>query len=872
MAIFQGVCIFSSLFSLLLLSYPHVFVLMATSGMSPAGQLSQLFKAFLPQNVIMEAYLENKHWTGDDLLRLQIVSSVHASREIALSEAKELALFIAKNPGQGIKDTLHMIKNPYMAQIADEEAWLIARKITESSELFRTSNNEFICSANAKRAPSSTKSSSGARSGYGIIAFEVYTPAFAICADTLETNKIPAKKKHNQKAVAVWDSKEDSISMALNAVSKLMDNQKHVVTPYSIGRIEVGTESNVDMAKSIKSYIMDLFPSDHVNIEGVDNINACYGGIAALLNTIQWCQAQADGGYGIVVATDTADMDLIDSSWRGAAAVAMLVGPNPWVEIHPERTSCFKNTQDFFKPRFATQVSPFIQTKESMTNYINALDTCITSMKTSFGVDAKRFDAFVFHGGLCATFMKLVERHLLQINGTSSPSQWKSNFEHSRCFASQMGGLYTASVFINLLSLLNENSNYREPVRGRETAEIGIFGYGSGSSSTLIRATIHHQRSHDIDLSTTLQKRKLVSFDTLSRIVKSHEKRDGANILRMHSGVFYKMVNENFLRRSYYKHTGQDLISHPWETEGEDITHHRSTSTLTSKLVAVAKQLKKNQRLQASIACFIGWLWWIFAAIFLGDDSPITLFAYSAFVFAVTFLFNYLVKIIFKGRAIRNHHQMDQHLPSKGWFYMMGHYGIGLIVFFGYLVLLAISRTLQLQAWRPIYFGWYTYDTLFFLLLWEDLSQTFRDFQSVHHSLSLMCTGSWIAVGGVWNQLMIIAVTIWLTSDIWHYILSCYRMLLTSPALTSCSSRRHSPGEWLRYEQVIFWIERVHRITAYSFIFLIKERSALVWLVLGTGFFFDLIDVYFRLVSIRKRRAEQNAREQELLDGAAEEV
>ena len=37
---------------------------------------------------------------------------------------------------------------------------------------------------------------------------------------------------------------------------------------------------------------------------------------------------------GIVVATDTADMDLCNSAWRGASAVAMLVGPNPWVEIH----------------------------------------------------------------------------------------------------------------------------------------------------------------------------------------------------------------------------------------------------------------------------------------------------------------------------------------------------------------------------------------------------------------------------------------------------------------------------------------------------------------------------------------------------------
>ena len=98
-----------------------------------------------------------------------------------------------------------------------------------------------------------------------------------------------------------------------------------------------------------------------------------------------------------------------------------------------------------------------------MNHYIEALDECIRSMKSSYAIDPKRFDAFVFHGGLCATFMKLVERHLKQING--NPLHWKANFERARFFASQMGGLYTASVFVNLLSLIdghhsnNKNQN-----------------------------------------------------------------------------------------------------------------------------------------------------------------------------------------------------------------------------------------------------------------------------------------------------------------------------------------------------------------------------------------------------------------------------
>ena len=347
----------------------------------------------------METYLENSHWKSNDLLRLKIVSSVASSKSEALSHAKSLAQFIAKNPAQAVRDTIHLVKLKYAAEVADKEAWLIAKKITGSSELFRQDNSPFSFNSSGVRKtpnvmPEGINNPRGVTGSYGIIAFEVYTPHFAVHADTLEQEGISAKTKQGQEAVAVWDSQEDSISMAMNAVTRLLNN--HISDPYSIGRLEVGTESNVDMAKSIKSYLMDLFPSDHLDIEGVDNINACYGGTAALLNTISWCRET--GGFGIVVACDTADMDLQDSAWRGASAVAMLIGPNPWIEIHSERVSCFKNTHDFLKPRYTTQVTPHMQTKSSMNYYIEALDKCIESMKNKHAIDVSKFDALVFHG------------------------------------------------------------------------------------------------------------------------------------------------------------------------------------------------------------------------------------------------------------------------------------------------------------------------------------------------------------------------------------------------------------------------------------------------------------------------------------------
>lgn len=64
-----------------------------------------------------------------------------------------------------------------------------------------------------------------------------------------------------------------------------------------IGRLEVGTESLVDKSKSIKSMLMRLFKnSNNNNVEGVDSTNACYGGTAALFNSIAWLESSAWDG------------------------------------------------------------------------------------------------------------------------------------------------------------------------------------------------------------------------------------------------------------------------------------------------------------------------------------------------------------------------------------------------------------------------------------------------------------------------------------------------------------------------------------------------------------------------------------------------
>jgi len=125
------------------------------------------------------------------------------------------------------------------------------------------------------------------------------------------------------------DDREDIYSIALTSVKTFIE--RNSIDPLSIGRLEVGTETILDKAKSIKSVLMQLFTSSgNSDILGVDTINACYGGTNALFNAVNWIESRSwDGRYALVVAGDIALYAKGNARpTGGAGAVVMLIGPN----------------------------------------------------------------------------------------------------------------------------------------------------------------------------------------------------------------------------------------------------------------------------------------------------------------------------------------------------------------------------------------------------------------------------------------------------------------------------------------------------------------------------------------------------------------
>lgn len=51
----------------------------------------------------------------------------------------------------------------------------------------------------------------------------------------------------------------------------------------------------LDKSKSAKTWLMPLLGEGNTDVEGVTSYNACYGGSAALFNSVAWVESRLDG-------------------------------------------------------------------------------------------------------------------------------------------------------------------------------------------------------------------------------------------------------------------------------------------------------------------------------------------------------------------------------------------------------------------------------------------------------------------------------------------------------------------------------------------------------------------------------------------------
>jgi hydroxymethylglutaryl-CoA synthase len=370
------------------------------------------------------------------------------------------------------------------------------------------------------------------RHASGIAGIEVYIPNQYISQAELEQHDQVSTGKYTKglgqsNMAFVNTEREDSVSMIMSAVHNLLE--KYQIDPSQVGRLEIGSETPIDKSKSIKSNLMEIF-GENTDVEGIDNVHACYGGTSALLNSVYWLEAnkniyQGKQQYAIVVCGDVSTYkEKAARPSGGAGAVAMLLSSNDDAPLQidlSKKASHFEHAYDFYKP---DPVSPFPTVDGHFSNicYLRSVDKCYERFLNKFttGKDLSNFDHALFH----APYNKLVQKSLarlvyndarlkqqlpayLNANTESAekaasllnltPEESYSSKDLEKLFAAlaaevynkktesstllnkELGNCYTASLYMGLASLVwNEGKSLNDK-------SLLLFSYGSGLAATL---------------------------------------------------------------------------------------------------------------------------------------------------------------------------------------------------------------------------------------------------------------------------------------------------------------------------------------------------------------------------------------------------
>ncbi|MCS4487400.1 hydroxymethylglutaryl-CoA synthase [Streptococcus sciuri] len=280
-------------------------------------------------------------------------------------------------------------------------------------------------------------------------------------------------------ALSITPITDDIVTLGASAANSILTEDDKAM----IDMIIVATESSIDQSKAAAVYIHKLLGIQPF-ARSLEFKEACYSATAAL-NYAKLHVEKHKKAKVLVIASDIAKygINTPGEPTQGSGSVAMLVSQNPrLLEIHDDNVAQTRDIMDFWRPNYST--TPFVDGMYSTKQYLDMLKTTWAEYQKRSGKTLADFSAFCFH----LPFPKLALKGLHKIMDKRLPDRkketLKANFDASIIYSRQIGNIYTGSLFLGLLSLL-ENSN---SLQGGE--QIALFSYGSGAVAEIFSATL----------------------------------------------------------------------------------------------------------------------------------------------------------------------------------------------------------------------------------------------------------------------------------------------------------------------------------------------------------------------------------------------
>ncbi len=394
---------------------------------------------------------------------------------------------------------------------------------------------------------------------FGIDKACFYTPAYYIELATLAEARGVERDKYliglGQKEMSVIPPDESIVTMAASAASKLLEQEDKS----KIRTLLLATESGVDQSKSAGIYVHRLLELP-ANTRTIELKQACYSGTGALQLALGYLHQYPDEKV-LLITSDIAryGLNTPGESSQGGGAVAMLLSKNPrLVSIEPGSGLFTEDIMDFWRPNYREEA--LVEGKISCDQYLKALKECWQDYSHRTHREFNSHQHFLYH----IPFPRLAEKahqKLSMVCDLPRPSSEETSklLTPALTYARHVGNCYTGSLYLGLISLLeNQPANQPENL-DLSNQRIGFYSYGSGCVAEFFSGVIqpgyqdvlltqHHQK--------LLSERALLSVEQYENFYSYQLPKDGTiHTIPEHTQGEYRMSRLENHKQIYIKKT-----------------------------------------------------------------------------------------------------------------------------------------------------------------------------------------------------------------------------------------------------------------------------------------------------------------------------
>src|SRR5699024_6693348 len=177
----------------------------------------------------------------------------------------------------------------------------------------------------------------------------------------------------------------------------------------------------------------------------------------------------------LILASDIARYGLKTSgeATQGAGAVAMVISADPNImTIENKSTFLTSDIMDFWRPTYSEEA--FVDGKYSNEQYIAFFQKIWKEYKEKTDLQLNDFAAVCYHLPYTKMGLKAL-RTVLDEGSKDTQARLLKNYEMSKTYNKLVGNTYTGSLYLSLLSLLDQQEDLKSGDR------IGLYSYGSGA-------------------------------------------------------------------------------------------------------------------------------------------------------------------------------------------------------------------------------------------------------------------------------------------------------------------------------------------------------------------------------------------------------